>query len=94
MAPGGDGTGPDGTYENCEPKGDKPLYRRGRGNRRGMPGTGGRGRGYMNRFYETGLPRWKRGGYQKGAGFEIFKGLLGKLEKILEKLDKEKLDKE
>jgi len=94
--PGRDGTGPDGTYENCMPKDkDRPLYRRrglGRGTGRGLryrqPGMGGRGRGYMNRFDETGQPG-QRGAYQPQRNFGLLEKLVGKLEKIIEKLNKE-----
>lgn len=88
--PRGDGTGPDGTYKNCMPTGNTSNYgMRGRGNRRGTPGMGGRGRGYMNMFYETGQPRWQRGGYQPSIKEEneVLKKHSELLSKIADTLD-------
>jgi len=66
-----DGTGPNETYKNCVPTGYDKLSYSGKGQYQGdkgpdkdyerrKPGTGGRGKGNMNRFEETGLPFWKR----------------------------------
>ena len=63
--PGGDGTGPFGTYVNCLPTGAEQNYVFGRGGQAGAgigrrgPGMGGRGRGHMRRFYATGVPGWR-----------------------------------
>ena len=99
--PGRDGTGPRGTYQNCMPAENEPMYGRGmgrgrrgqgmgrgRGNQGRMPGAGGRGRGRMNRFYDTNQSGWQRDEYQiKQPLEEESKGIMGLLEKILKKLE-------
>ena len=88
--PGGDGTGPDGTYQNCTPTGNTPMYGRrgrGRGNRRGTPGMGGRGRGYMNRFNATGQPGYRRNYQPNGLETEMYKERQTLLSKLVKTLD-------
>ena len=57
--PGGDGTGPFGTFRNCMPvdaQGNQiyaPFYGR------RFFGRGGFGRGFRRRFLATGIPGWQ-----------------------------------
>ena len=65
--------------------------RRGGRNWRGIrrpPGTGGRGRGNMYRFYATGIPGWQLNYKFRESESDLEKRIekvLSKLEKLLEK---------
>jgi len=97
--PGGDGTGPDGTYDRCVPTDGAYAprsggfgRRHGRGRRfwnRGA-GTGGRGRGNMFRFNATGEPGWRRAGYAPTVSDEVseLREQLKDLEEAKENLEK------
>ena len=97
--PGGDGTGPDGTYKNCKPTDDSRMYGgRGQGMGRGMGRGRGGGRGWRNMFYTTGQPKWRRNAYQpqqpptqepQKEGPSTLEKIVSVLEKILDRLDKE-----
>ncbi|MDD4878480.1 MAG: DUF5320 family protein [Candidatus Nanoarchaeia archaeon] len=83
--PGGDGTGPNGTYNNCMPT-DEPNFGRGRGFGRRSQGMGGRGRGRMNRFYATGQPGWMR--YENNYRAPAEEDTIDSLRKEIEGLEK------
>ena len=82
--PGGDGTGPQGMgpmtgraagycagYDT--PGYMNPYSRRYTGFGRGISGRGGRGWGYRNWYYDTGIPGWSR----YNMGFPAWGGLTG-----------------
>jgi len=96
--PGGDRTGPDGTYRNCNPTDNGQMYGgRGRGMGRGQGRGRGGGRGWRNMFYTTGQPRWRRDTYQPQqpqnegttTNTSTLEKIVSAIEKILDRLDKQ-----
>ena len=94
--PNGDGTGPDGTYNNCKSKNGQPMY----GNKKFGRGQG-RGKGYRRGSREG--PKYGFDDFDpqdKGSGQQeyqpknntlemVLTKILDTLEKIFEKPDKE-----
>jgi len=96
--PGGDGTGPFGTFRNCMPVNTQgnpayaPFYRR------RFFGRGGFGRGFRWRFLATGVPGWQgpQQGQQAPATQQTKENEIKFLEQEMEALKKrmEELKKE
>lgn len=89
-----DGTGPDGTYKNCQPKDGQQMYggrRFGQGQGMGRRGNKG-GFGYRNRFNDPDQPNIGEGqqDYQpKGNTLEtVLDKIVDVLERIFEKPEK------